>query len=115
MVPVLTLWAPILASAVLVFLASAVLHMVLPYHRSDFRKVPSEDEVMDALRRFAIPPGNYMMPHAEAPSATVTGLTQEREGYRLELPVTRLGAGTQPFTFTVPKEPEKDLSKWGIA
>lgn len=69
MVPVMSLWAPILASAVLVFLASAVLHMVLPYHRSDFRKVPSEEQVMDALRRFSIGPGNYMMPHAEGPSA----------------------------------------------
>ena len=68
MVPVMSLWAPILLSAVLVFLASFILHMVLPFHRSDFRKVPSEDEVMDALRRFAVPPGNYMFPHAGSPS-----------------------------------------------
>ena len=69
MVPVMSLWAPILLSAVMVFLASSILHMVLPYHRSDFRKVPSEDEVMEALRRFSIPPGNYMFPHAGSPAA----------------------------------------------
>lgn len=68
MVPVMSLWAPILLAAVLVFLASFVFHMVLPYHRSDFKKVPSEDEVMDALRRFSVPPGNYMFPHAGSPA-----------------------------------------------
>jgi hypothetical protein len=67
MVPVLSLWAPILLAAVLVFLASSILHMLLPYHRSDFRKVPAEDEVMDALR--PVPPGNYMLPHAGSPAA----------------------------------------------
>ena len=65
MVPIVSLWAPILLSAVLVFVASAIIHMVLTYHRSDFRKVPSEDAVMDTLRRAGIPPGNYMMPHAK--------------------------------------------------
>jgi hypothetical protein len=69
MVPILSLWAPILASAVLVFLASSILHMVLPYHRSDFRKVESEDALMESLRKLGVRPGNYMMPHAGSPSA----------------------------------------------
>ncbi len=62
MVPVLSLWLPILLSAVIVFVASSILHMVFTYHRSDYRKVPAEDEVMEALRRFDIPPGDYMIP-----------------------------------------------------
>ena len=62
MISVAALWMPILLSAVFVFVASSILHMVLPYHRSDFAKLPAEDEVRDALRRFDIPPGNYMMP-----------------------------------------------------
>jgi hypothetical protein len=69
MVSVLSLWLPILLSAVLVFVASFVMHMVLTYHRSDFRKVPSEDEVMEALRKFAIPPGEYMLPCGEGPQS----------------------------------------------
>ena len=56
------LWLPILVAAVLVFIASSLIHMVLPYHRPDYGKVPSEDEVMDALRPFNIPPGDYLMP-----------------------------------------------------
>ena len=69
MVPMRTVWAPILLSAVIVFVASSVLHMLLPYHRSDFAKVPAEDELMESLRRFGVPPGNYVVPHAASPAA----------------------------------------------
>lgn len=69
MVPVMSLWIPILLSAVLVFVASFIIHMVLPFHRTDYDKIPSEDQAMDALRGLGIPPGNYMMPHAGSPKA----------------------------------------------
>ncbi|MDH3216296.1 MAG: hypothetical protein OEN01_08390 [Candidatus Krumholzibacteria bacterium] len=62
MVSLMSLWLPILLSAVFVFLVSSVIHMVLPYHRSDFGKVPDEDQVMDALRKVGIPPGDYVIP-----------------------------------------------------
>jgi Flp pilus assembly protein TadB len=66
MVQLTALWLPILLSAVLVFIASSVIHMLLGYHRSkDWRKVPSEDDVMEALRRFKIPPGDYLIPSPE--------------------------------------------------
>ena len=64
MVPLTELWLPILLSAVVVFLASNVMHMVLPHHRNDYGQLPKEDQVMEALRKFAIPPGDYMMPRA---------------------------------------------------
>lgn len=64
MVTVTALWLPILLAAVLVFVASSVIHMFLTYHRSDYRQLPREDEVMSALRPFAIPPGEYIVPHA---------------------------------------------------
>lgn len=67
MVPIMSLWVPILLSAVIVFVASSIIHMVLPYHRTDYRKLPAEDEVMDALRKFGIPPGDYMIPRAGSP------------------------------------------------
>ncbi|RIK72574.1 hypothetical protein DCC62_19265 [candidate division KSB1 bacterium] len=60
------LWLPILLSAVFVFLVSSVIHMALPWHKGDYAKVPNEDKVMDALRPFAIPPGDYMMPRASS-------------------------------------------------
>jgi hypothetical protein len=61
-VPIPALWAPILLSAVLVFVASFLVHMVLGYHKGDFKKLPNEDAVMDALRPMNIPPGDYMVP-----------------------------------------------------
>jgi len=59
-----SLWLPVVLSAVIVFVVSAIIHMVLPYHRNDLRKAPKEDELMDALRRLDIPPGDYLVPHS---------------------------------------------------
>ena len=64
MVSILALWQPILLAAVLVFVVSSIIHMFLTYHQSDFKALPSEGNVMDALRPFNIPPGDYVMPHA---------------------------------------------------
>jgi hypothetical protein len=69
MVPVMSLWAPILISAVAVFVASSIIHMMLPYHRTDYGQVPSEDAVMDALRKFGIAPGDYMIPRPQSREA----------------------------------------------
>jgi hypothetical protein len=64
MVPLTALWLPILLSAVIVFGASAIMHMVLAYHRSDYRKLPDEDRVTDALRSAGVTPGRvYFFPH----------------------------------------------------
>lgn len=62
MVSLLSLWLPILLGAVLAFVASAVMHMVLKYHQNDFAAVPREGEVAGALRPFSIPPGDYHIP-----------------------------------------------------
>lgn len=69
MVPVTALWLPILVSAVFVFFASFILHMLLPLHRGDWRKLPAEDDVQEALRRFNIAPGDYALPSGGSPSA----------------------------------------------
>lgn len=63
MVPALSLWLPILISALYVFIASALIHRVPKYHSTDFRQVPNEDEVMQKLSAYDIPPGEYYMPY----------------------------------------------------
>jgi hypothetical protein len=63
-IPITTLWLPILVAAIIVFVVSSIIHMFLPYHRNDFRKVPDEDAVMGALRAIGLPPGDYSMPFA---------------------------------------------------
>jgi hypothetical protein len=65
MVPITALWLPILLSAVIVFVASSIIHMVLPIHKSDYRKLPEEDRVLDALRAAGVTPGPiYHFPYS---------------------------------------------------
>ncbi|OFW09340.1 MAG: hypothetical protein A3H96_07965 [Acidobacteria bacterium RIFCSPLOWO2_02_FULL_67_36] len=62
MVPLTSLVLPILVSAVIVFVASSIFHMVLPLHKNDIRKVPQEDAALEAFRKLALAPGDYGMP-----------------------------------------------------
>jgi len=64
MISITSLWLPIVLSAVIVFVASSVIHMFLSWHNNDFKKLPEEDKVMAALRPFGIPLGEYVMPQA---------------------------------------------------
>jgi hypothetical protein len=64
MIPLTALWLPILLSAVIVFFASFIMHMVLTYHKSDYRRLPDEDRVTDALRSAGLTPGPaYFFPY----------------------------------------------------
>lgn len=69
MVGLTSLWLPVLLSAVFVFLASCVVHMVLRYHRTNYTKMPGEDEVRAAMLKAGVGPGNYHIPHAESLAA----------------------------------------------
>jgi hypothetical protein len=64
MVPVPDLWLPILLSGVGVFIISSIIHMVLPYHKSDFAGLPDEAGIRAALKGFTLPPGEYYLPWA---------------------------------------------------
>lgn len=63
-VSIFALWLPILVSAVFVFIVSSLMHMLLTYHQSDLKKLPDEAGVMETLRGFNVPPGDYYFPHA---------------------------------------------------
>ena len=78
MVGVLALWLPILVAAILVFAGSSIIHMFLPYHRTDFGKVPDEDGVMAAMRAFNIPAGDYVIPNAGSPEVMKSEEFQEK-------------------------------------
>ncbi len=66
MISLLSLWLPIVLSAVLVFILSSIIHMVFTYHDSDFKGLAREQEVMDALRPFNLEEGEYVMPKASS-------------------------------------------------
>jgi hypothetical protein len=58
-----SLWLQVIVSAVVVFLASWVMHMLLKYHKADYRSLPHEDAVRDALGRANPSPGLYFTPY----------------------------------------------------
>jgi hypothetical protein len=94
MVSALSLWLPVVLSAVFVFIASSVIHMATPFHLNDWRALPKEDEVMEALRRFDIPPGDYGMPKP----ASMAGMRDP--GF-----VAKMKAGPVAFMTVVPAGP----------
>jgi hypothetical protein len=57
-----TLWLPILLSAVIVFVASSLMHMLLKYHQSDYHQLPDEDTVRATLRAANLSRGLYVFP-----------------------------------------------------
>ena len=74
MVPLITLWLPILLAAMIVFVASAIMHTVLPYHKSDCQQIPDEALVLAALRTAGLKRGYYHFPftsHKEMKSPAV--------------------------------------------
>jgi hypothetical protein len=63
MVTLGSLWLPIVLSAVLVFIASSIIHMVIKYHNKDYTRLPNEDAVRAAIRAGNPPPGQYVIPY----------------------------------------------------
>ena len=62
MVPLSALWLPIVLSAVIIFIASAIMHMLLPYHKGDYQQLPDEDKVLTTLRAAGLKRGLYVFP-----------------------------------------------------
>lgn len=58
------LWLPTLVGASLAFVASALVHMLLKYHNSDYQRLADEDAVMDAVRECSPSPGLHSFPYA---------------------------------------------------
>lgn len=106
MVPLVSLWMPIVLSAVAVFVVSAIIHMVLPYHKNDIRQVPNEDGVMDAMRKFSIPPGDYGLPKPDSMKAMKSPEFQEK-----------MKTGPVAFITVVPSGPQSmgtSLALWFV-
>ena len=74
MVPLTALWLPILLAAVIVFVASSIMHMLLPYHQGDYKQLPDEDKLLATLRGAGLKRGLYIFPfctHKEMKSPAV--------------------------------------------
>ncbi|MGD9902876.1 MAG: hypothetical protein AB7U83_05360 [Vicinamibacterales bacterium] len=78
MVALTSLWLPVVVAAVLVFVASSIIHMALGYHNTDYGKLPREDDVIAALRPMNIPPGDYFLPWAGGAAGMKDPVFQEK-------------------------------------
>ena len=89
------LWLPILLSAVVIWVISAIVWMALPHHKQDFIALPDEDGFMDYVRKSGIKPGNYVFPDFRDPKAMKSEKIQKalEEG-----PVGHLSVWPTPVT-----------------
>lgn len=65
MVTVGALWMPILLSAVIVFFVSFLVWNVLPWHKKEWKGLPNEEAVRQAMKD--VPAGMYNVPHPATP------------------------------------------------
>ena len=56
------LWLPIVLSAIIVFIASSIMHTLLTYHQSDCHKFTHEEKVLEVLRGEKLQRGLYIFP-----------------------------------------------------
>jgi len=61
-ISLLQLWLPIVVGTVLAWIASALIHMLVKYHNSDYQRLSNEDEVMNAVRNGSPKVGLYTFP-----------------------------------------------------
>lgn len=72
MVGISGLYVPIVLSAVAVFVMSSLIHVVLGWHKGEYREVPGGESVADAIRAAGVAPGEYIAPYAPSPEAMGT-------------------------------------------
>lgn len=65
MLDIPSLWVPILVASGLVWVAGAVIWMIMPWHKTDFGPLDDELAVANVLRHHK--PGQYNIPHIEDP------------------------------------------------
>lgn len=59
----LQLWLPIIVTAIGVFVASSIIHMVFKWHNSEYKPLPNDDAVRAVLNAAQLSPGLYSTPH----------------------------------------------------
>jgi len=74
----LQLWMPILLSAVVVFVLSALAWTAMPHHKHEWQPLPDEDAVITAMRANPPAPGQYTIPFYADPKARDNPVVREK-------------------------------------
>ena len=67
MTPFTSLLLPVVLAAIAVFIVSMLVHMAMPWHKSDYANVPDHDAAVAAIESLDLPPGDYAVPNARLP------------------------------------------------
>ena len=95
-VTITELWLPILLAATAVFVVSSVIHVASPLHKADYKPLPDEDRVLEALRDAGLERGGYAFPYASSMKQMA------EEGF-----IARQNLGPVGFMQVLPKGPIK--------
>jgi hypothetical protein len=104
MVPLTALWLPIVLAAVVVFIASSIIHMALQYHNSEYRRLPDEERLLAAIGAAKPAPGFYAFPRAASMNEMATPEMQEK--------LARGPVGTMNLNPAGPMAMGKALALW---
>ena len=77
-VSLISLWLPILVSAVIVFFAAFVAWTVLPHHRSDWVGITNEWRLLQAIEDLGLEHGQYVFPRAMTPEGAKEPQAREK-------------------------------------
>jgi hypothetical protein len=72
------LWVPILVSAVVVFVLSALAWTVMPHHKHEWQPLPNEDSVLEMMRAAPPAPGQYTFPFYKDPKERDNPVLREK-------------------------------------
>ena len=67
MTPFTSLVLPIVLASVAVFILSMVIHMAMPWHKSDHANVPDHDAAIAAIQSLHLAPDDYAVPNPRLP------------------------------------------------
>lgn len=66
---ILSLWIPVVATALATMILSTLAWTLLPHHKPDMQEHPNADELAEQVRASDVPPGNYYFPAYGTPKA----------------------------------------------
>ncbi len=75
------LWLPIVLSAVIVLIGSAIVWMVLKYEGTQWQSIDGEDQLREVVRKLNLKaPGQYLFPHGQGREGMAAALKKMEEG-----------------------------------
>ena len=67
MTPFMSLLLPIVLASAAVFILSMIVHLAMPWHKSDYGNVPNHDAAIAAIQSLNLAPDDYAVPNPQLP------------------------------------------------